>query len=425
MTTTPILHVDMDAFFAAAELVRHPELRGKPVVVGGRGDRGVVAASSYEARAFGINSAMPSIRARQLCPEVVFLPGDHAYYEEVSQRIMTVLQRFTPLVEPLSVDEAFLNVGGVERLHGPPAEVAAVIRTTILEEENLTCSVGVAPNKFLSKLASKLAKPQVGRKGPIFGSGIYLVEAGSIEEFLSPLPVEAVWGVGPRTLEKMNQLGVQTVGQLRDLPEGALVASVGRAAGGQLWRLARGIDDRAVDPCQTVKSIGHEETFAVDLRQPEELRRELTRMVDAVAHRLRDVGVAGRTVTLKLRYADFTTVTRSQTLPVATDLAIEVLGSANDLLEQLDLSLGVRLLGVSVSGLRDGNVRQLRFDEVSTPGWRATEETIDRIRERFGTGAIGPASIVGSGGLRPKLRGQQQWGPDTWTGEELTIPDSE
>ena len=402
MTTTPILHVDMDAFFAAVELVRHPELRGKPVVVGGTGARGVVAAASYEARAFGVHSAMPSLRARRLCPEAVFLPGDHAYYGQVSRRVMGLLHRFTPLVEPLSLDEAFLDVGGAERLHGSPTEVALAIRKTILEEEHLTCSVGVAPNKFLSKLASESAKPWAGRQGPVFGSGIRVVEVGGIEEFLDPLPVEAVGGVGPRTLERMHSLGVQTVAQLRGLPEGTLVASVGRAAGRQLWRLARGIDDRVVEPGQTVKSLGHEETFAADLERSEDLHRELARMVDAVAHRLRDSGVAGRTVTLKLRYGDFTTVTRSQTRAAATDLATEILEAATDLLGLLDPSPGVRLLGVSVSGLQDGNVRQLRFDEVTTAGWRAAEEAVDRIRHRFGAGAIGPGSILGPDGLRPK-----------------------
>ncbi len=418
MTTTPILHVDMDAFFAAVELVRHPELRGKPVVVGGRGARGVVAAASYEARAFGVHSAMPSLQARRLCPKAVFLPGDHAHYGQISQRVMGILRGFTPLVEPLSLDEAFLDVSGAERLHGPPTEVAAAIRGTILEEEHLTCSVGVAPNKFLSKLASESAKPRAGRQGPIFGSGICVVEPGGVEEFLDQLPVEAVWGVGPRTLERMHSLGVQTVAQLRGLPEGTLVASVGRAAGRQLWRLARGIDDRAVEPGQTVKSIGHEETFAVDLERSEDLHRELARIVDAVAHRLRDSGVAGRTVTLKLRYGDFTTVTRSQTRAAATDLATEILEAVSDLLGLLDPSPGVRLLGVSVSGLQDGNVRQLRFDEVTTAGWRAAEETVDRIRHRFGAGSIGPGSIVEPDGLRPKRSDQHQWGPDSDWQEE-------
>ena len=413
MTTTPILHVDMDAFFAAVELVRHPELRGKPVVVGGRGVRGVVAAASYEARAFGVHSAMPSRQARRLCPEAVFLPGDHAHYGQVSQRVMGILRDFTPLVEPLSLDEAFLDVSGAERLHGPPTEVAAAIRKTILEEEYLTCSVGVASNKFLSKLASESAKPRVGRQGPIFGSGICVVEVDGVDEFLDHLPVETMWGVGPRTLERMHSLGVQTVTQLRGLPEGTLVASFGQAAGRQLWRLARGIDDRVVEPGQTVKSIGHEETFTADLERPEEIHRELARMADAVAHRLRDSGVAGRTVTIKLRYGDFTTVTRSKTRVAATDLATEILEAATDLLGLLDPSTGVRLLGVSVSGLQDGNVRQLRLDEVTTGGWRAVEETVDRIRHRFGSGSIGPGSIVGPDGLRPKRSGQQQWGPDS------------
>ena len=409
---TPILHVDMDAFFASVELARRPELQGKPVVVGGRGQRGVVAAASYEARAFGVHSAMPSTRARRLCPEAVFLPGDHAHYVTVSRRVMEILHRFTPLVEPLSLDEAFLDVGGSERLCGRPEQVAGVIRRTVLEEEQLTCSVGVAPNKFLAKLASEAAKPRVGGRGPIFGSGVHVVDAAGIEEFLNPLPVESVWGVGPRTLERLRRLGVRTVADLRELPEGTLISAFGSAAGTQLWRLARGVDDRSVVPNVGVKSVGHEETFAVDLIHKEDLRRELLRQAEAVGRRLRKAGVMGRTVTLKLRYADFTTITRSQTLVDATDLASEILKSADELLKLLDVTPGVRLLGVSISRLQDGSMRQLRLEELSDASWRPAEEAVDRIQDRFGIGSIGLASILEVDGLRPKRRGAQQWGPD-------------
>ena len=409
---TPILHVDMDAFFVSVELVRRPELRGLPVVVGGDGERGVVAAASYEARAYGVRSAMPSTRARRLCPDVVFLLGDHRHYGEVSRRVMLIFRRYTPLVEPLSLDEAFLDVSGVVRLHGPPTEVAAAIRSGVLAEEGLGCSVGIAANKFLAKLASAQAKPTAGTDGPAPGRGVQVVPADGIREFLDPLPVEAIWGVGPRTLERLQRLGVRTVAELRAVPESTLVSSFGRAAGAQFWRLARGIDERRVDPAQSVRSIGHEETFSRDLTEPGDLRRELIRMVDAVGRRLREAGVAGRTVTVKVRFPDFTTVSRSQTLPDATDLVVEILEVATGLMESLDTTSGIRLLGVSLSGLRDGSVRQLRFEDLGDPGWLEAEQAVDRIRDRFGVGSIGPATTVGPEGLRPRERGDGQWGPE-------------
>ena len=408
-TGTPILHVDMDAFFASVELVRRPELRGRPVVVAGEGDRGVVAAASYEARFYGVRSAMPSSRARRLCPDLVFLRGDHRLYGEVSSRIMEVFGRYTPLVEPLSLDEAFLDVSGAGRLHGPPEWVASAIRDDLVAEESLTCSVGVAPNKFLAKLASGQAKPKAGSGGPEFGSGVVVVPIDGVEAFLDPLPVQTVWGVGPRTLERLERFGVRTIADLRGLPEETLVASLGRAVGSELWRLARGIDDRRVETDQATKSIGHEETFACDLDDPQEIRRQMVRMVDAVARRVRGAGVAGRTVSVKVRYPDFTTVGRSRTLADPTDLAVEILEAATGLLDSVDTSPGVRLLGVSLSNLQDGSVRQLRFEDVSDPGWRAAEGAVDEIRERFGTAAIGPAVAEDLG---PKEIGDSQWGPD-------------
>ena len=413
-TETPILHVDMDAFFASVEVVRRPELRGRPVVVGGEGDRGVVAAASYEARAFGVRSAMPSTRARRLCPDIVFLRGDHRLYGEVSGRIMEVFRRYTPLVEPLSLDEAFLDVSGVSRLHGSPEQVAAAIRADLSASESLTCSVGVAPNKFLAKLASGQAKPKAGLAGPVFGTGIEVVAVDGVEAFLDPLPVQTVWGVGPRTFERLERFGVRTVADLRDVPADTLVSALGRAVGSQLWRLARGIDDRAVEPEQVTKSVGHEETFARDLADPLEIRRHLVRMVDAVARRARSAGVAGRTVSVKLRYPDFTTMGRSHTLPDPTDLAVEILEVATGLVDSVDTTPGIRLLGVSLGNLQDGSVRQLRFNDIEVaqgraPGWRAAEGAVDEIRERFGNSAIGPAV---ADELGPKEIGDSQWGPD-------------
>jgi DNA polymerase-4 len=413
-TETPILHVDMDAFFVSVELVHRPELRGRPVVVGGEGDRGVVAAASYEARAFGVRSAMPSTRARRLCPDIVFLRGDHRLYGEVSGRIMEVFRRYTPLVEPLSLDEAFLDVSGAGRLHGSPEHVASAIRADLSAEELLTCSVGVAPNKFLAKLASGQAKPKAGLAGPVFGTGIEVVVADGVEAFLDPLPVQTVWGVGPRTFERLERFGVRTVADLRGVPADTLVSALGRAVGSQLWRLARGIDDRAVEPEQVTKSIGHEETFARDLADPLEIRRHLVRMVDAVARRARSAGVAGRTVSVKLRYPDFTTMGRSHTLADPTDLAVEILEVATGLVDSVDTTPGIRLLGVSLGNLQDGSVRQLRFNDIEVaegraPGWRTAEGAVDEIRERFGNNAIGPAV---AGELGPKEIGDSQWGPD-------------
>ncbi len=406
-----ILHVDMDAFFASVELVRHPELRGRPVLVGGTGERGVVAAASYEARVFGVHSAMPSVVARRLCPDAVFLPGDHSHYGEVSRRVMAIFRRFTPLVEPLSLDEAFLDVSGSVTLLGPPAEQAAEIRRLVHAEEGLGCSVGVAPNKYLAKLASEQAKPRVSERGTEEGAGVLVVCSDEVADFLEPLPVSAIWGVGPRTDERLQRLGVRTVGKLAEVPEQTLADLFGETVGRHLWRLARGVDERPVDPEQSVKSISHEETFATDRTSHGELRRYLARQADAVAVRLRAGGIAGRTVTLKVRFADFSTVTRSHTRADPTDVAAEILETADDLLAGLDPTPGVRLLGVGVSGLQDASVRQLRFEDLSTRTRRQAERTVDEIRNRFGKEIIGPGGALPSPD-GPPGPGSGPWGPD-------------
>ena len=402
----------MDAFFASVELVRRPELRGQPVLVGGTGERGVVAAASYEARVYGIHSAMSSVVARRLCPDAVFLPGDHAHYGEVSRRVMAIFRRFTPLVEPLSLDEAFLDVSGSVALLGTPVEQAAEIRRLVNTEEGLGCSVGVAPNKYLAKLASEQAKPRVGERGPEAGVGVLEVRPEEVEGFLEQLPVSAIWGVGPRTDERLQRLGVRTVGKLAEVPEHTLVELFGEVLGRHLWRLARGIDERPVDPEQSVKSVSHEETFPVDLISRGDLRRELVRQSDAVAGRLRAGGIAGRTVTLKVRFADFTTVTRSHTRVDPTDVAAEILETADELLAGLDPTPGVRLLGVGVSGLRDASVRQLRFEDLDTRTQRQAERTIDEIRKRFGKEIIGPGRAFHSSDEPRPDAGSRPWGPD-------------
>ena len=410
--TTPILHVDMDAFFASAELLRHPELEGKPVVVGGSGSRGVVAAASYEARSYGIYSAMPSRRARRLCKDLVFISGDYEFYVEISGRIMNILRRFTPLVEPLSLDEAFLDVRGVRRVHGEPEFIARKIRDSIYEEEGLRCSVGASVNKFLAKLSSENAKPKVGAKGPIYGEGIFLLDEDEIEMFLDPLPVNAMWGVGPKTHKKLNALGIETIGELGRVSEGSLVSNLGNSVGQQLWRLARGIDDRNVVVEQEAKSIGHEETFSKDLIEREEVERELVRLVDSVAWRLRKSKKKCRTISLKVRYSDFTTFSRSHTSSEPTWLSSVLLEEAKGLLDGVDLSPGVRLLGVSVTNLDKNFAEQLKFSENPHSDRENTEGVVDLIRDRFGTASIGPASILGSNGMRVKTKGEQQWGPD-------------
>jgi DNA polymerase IV len=407
-----ILHVDMDAFFVSVELLRRPELRGRPVVVGGTGDRGVVAAASYEARAYGIFSAMPSAQARRLCPHAVFLPGDHGHYAEVSGLVMAIFRSYTPLVEPLSLDEAFLDVTGALRALGDGPHIGRAIREEVLAEAGLRCSVGVAATKMVAKLASEAAKPRATRAGPEPGAGVHVVAPGSEDSFLRPLPARALWGVGPATLARLERLGVRTVGDIADLPEVALVGAVGRANGRHLGQLARGVDPRPVVPDVRAKSIGHEETFPADLHDPADLELEIVRMADAVAWRLRRDRRAARTVTLKVRFGDFRTITRSVTVPVPVDDAPALAAAARELLGEVDPAPGVRLLGVTGNGLVEAGARQLSFDDLDGPDWHDASDAVDAIRERFGDAAIGPASSVGRRGLRVKRRGEAQWGPD-------------
>ncbi len=406
-----ILHVDMDAFYASVEQRRRPELRGKPVIVGAPGARGVVAAASYEARVFGVHSAMSSVQAQRLCPHAIFVGGDHDHYAEVSKAIMAIFGSFTPLVEALSLDEAFLDVTGSRRLHGDGPTIAAAIRQAILDQEGLTCAVGVAPSKFVAKLASEAAKPKVGRHGPEPGLGVKVVEPGEELAFLHPLPVQALWGVGPKTLEKLHRLGIDTIADLAATAEHSIVATLGAANGTHLLRLAHGIDDRDVVPDQRPKSIGHEETFARDHHRFETLHHELVRLGDSVASRLRAAGVAGRTISIKVRFHDFRTITRSITLPSAVDTGPDVVRAATDLLRRVDPTPGVRLLGIHVSQLADGAARQLSLDDVEAPSWDDATGAIDAIRARFGASAIVPASLAGPEGIRVKQRGDQQWGP--------------
>lgn len=409
-----ILHVDMDAFFVSVELRRRPELAGQPVVVGGTGNRGVVAAASYEARRYGVHSAMPSAVAKRRCAHAVFLPGDHAVYGEVSAQVREILDRYTPLVEPLSLDEAFLDVTGSLQLFGPAPDIAAAIRRAVADELALGCSVGVAPNKFLAKLASVEAKPRATPSGVEPGPGVVVVTAGEERSFLDPLPVQRLWGVGPVTLERLHRIGIRRVCDLVDADRAALGGALGRSQADHLISLARGIDDRPVEPEREAKSIGHEETFATNTVLPSEMRTHLVRLADAVARRLRTAGVGARTLTLKVRFDDgFTTISRSTTGSEAIDSAETIVAMLEPIMEAIDPTPGVRLVGVSGSNL--GPVfHQLTLDEAAgdarVPG--AADAALDRIRQRFGTDAIGPASAVRGGRIRNVQRGGQQWGPD-------------
>ncbi len=426
----------MDAFFVSVEIREDPSLRGKPVVVGGKGPRGVVAAANYEARVFGVHSAMPSSIARRRCPQAIFVSGNHKLYSEVSSGIMDIFQRVTPLVEPLSLDEAFLDVVGAERLLGPAPEIARQIRQTVWAEQRLHCSVGIAGSKLIAKLASQDAKPRVVGARVERGLGVKLVEVGTEADYVRPMPIRAMWGVGPKTAERLSELGVVTVGDLADLPLGVLIGAVGKASGGHLHAVSNGRDARPVEPNRPTKSISNEETFRTDLTDPVALHTELVRMSDSVAERLRAGGHRGRTVSIKVRYPSFQTLSRSVTLDRPTDSGQRILGVASELFEALDIGAGIRLLGVGVSGLQsvvgdqlsvgqqgfgqqgfgqlsvgqhsqgtlfapdpaEGELAKvdLAVDPIRVKHWERADQVVDEIRSRFGSGAIGPAALAQS-----------------------------
>jgi DNA polymerase-4 len=418
----PILHVDMDAFYVAVEVQRDPGLAGRPVIVGGAGDRGVVASASYEARAFGVRSAMPSAVARRLCPDAVFVHGDHARYHEVSARLHELMERFTPLIEPIALDEAFLDVSAGARLFGDGPDVARSLRTLIAEDTGLSCSVGVARSKLLAKLGSEAAKPSADHRGVRPGAGIHVVRPDEELPFLHAHPVRALWGVGPATLRRLEGLGVATVGDLAAVPLDVLIARLGQAQGRHLAALAAGLDPRPVVADRPLKSVSHEETFDRDVDDAVALGDHVVRMADAVAARLRAGGVVGRTVTLKVRYGDFTTITRSVT-GAPTDEGPALARAAKELLAGLDVTPGVRLLGVAVTALEPAEQRQLSLDELFEAGaeagavtatgtaarpWTSATSAVDRIRERFGAASIGFAA----GGGDRVVPGRHRWGPE-------------
>lgn len=384
-TGCPILHVDMDSFFVSVEVRRRPELRGRPVVVGGLGPRGVVSSASYEARAYGVRSAMPIARARALCPGAVFLPPDFDAYSAASRQVMEIFRDVTPLVEPLSLDEAFLDVSGAVRRLGRPARVAALIRRRAASELELPCSVGVASTKFVAKLGSSLAKPD----------GMVVVPAGLVQEFLHPLPVEALWGVGDRAAESLRRLGLTTVGAVAAASPGLLRSAVGTAAAAHLSALAAGRDPRAVDPAAVEKSVSAEVTFDVDVTGPGPVRRALLGLSGRAAARLRATGQVGRTVAIKVRFANFRTISRSRTLATPTDSTREVFGTAWSLYRRLAPTEPIRLVGVRVEGLAPSgdHPRQPTLGERER-GWRDAEAVADAVAARYGPDALRPASLL-------------------------------
>jgi DNA polymerase-4 len=373
----------MDAFYASVEVLKDPSLGGKPVVVGGPGPRGVVMSASYEARGSGVRSAMPSARARRLCPEVVFVAPDFSSYRAYSTRLREVLLSFTPLLEPISLDEAFLDVSGATTLFGEPIEIARKVRARVRDELDLTCSVGVAPNKFLAKLASARAKPD----------GLLVVPTREVEGFLHPLPVDALWGVGERTHEVLERLGVRTVGELKGVAVRVLERTLGQRAARHLAELAAGRDDRAVVPYEPPKQVSHEETFDRDLDEEEQVLRELLRLAHRVGARLRKEGFRARTITLKVRLASFTTLTRSRTLPDATDTGADLYRVVGELYTALPPGRRrIRLLGVAASGLVSAGAEQLAL--VKAGRWEDAERALDRIEARFGPGSALPATLL-------------------------------
>jgi DNA polymerase IV len=385
-----ILHVDMDAFYASVEVRDRPELAGKPVIVGAVGGRGVVLSATYEARAFGVRSAIPVSQAQRLCPHAIFVPPRHGVYGVVSREIMATFRAVTPEVEPLSLDEAFLDVGGAIRRLGPPAHIAALIRASVRAQHGITCSVGVATTKFVAKLASTLCKPD----------GLSVVPAGQVLEFLHPLPVAALWGVGAQTGQALARLGLRTVGDIAHTPEDTLKRELGAAAGAHLAALAWARDSRPVLSRVPDKSIGAEETFATDVDDPVVIKKELLRLSGRTARGLRASGSVARTVVVKLRLANFKTITRSRTLPEPTDVARKIHDTACLLYEAsgLDSRARLRLVGVRASGLIPAGtaVTQLAFGEAPAP-WREAERAVERIAGRFGPDAVRPAALVHPG----------------------------
>ncbi len=389
--TATILHVDMDAFYASVAERDDPSLRGKAVVVGA-GARGVVLSANYAARKYGIRAAMPVGRAKRMAPHAIFVTPDHQRYSEVSAKVMEIFDSFTPLVEPISLDEAFLDVTGARKLLGTGREIAVEIRRQVEASEGITCSVGIAPSKFIAKLASGHCKP----------NGILEIPADRILNFLHPLPVNAIWGVGPKTAETLERLGLRTVADIANLPRATLIRALGQASGASLYELAWGRDYRDVTPNEPDKSISAAETFAQDLDDPEEILREFLRLTEKAAARLRENGYYAKTISIKVRFADFSTISRSKTLPLPIDSTHDIYENAKSLYLALNLDRArLRLVGISLDNLSEAAPEQLLLG-ARERGWREADSAIDRAKLRFGGGSVRPGRLIKKSSADPK-----------------------
>jgi len=384
----PILHVDMDAFYASVMLRHRPELQDVPVIIGG-GHRGVVLAANYPARAYGVRSGMSGTQAQRACPQAVRLAPEFGEFEVVSRSVMETFRAVTPLVEAYSLDEAFLDVSGAARQRGTPLQIAEWLRATIYDEQRITCSVGLAGTVSVAKLASRRAKPD----------GVLMVPPDEVVDYLHPLDVGELFGVGEKTRARLRALGLLTVGDIAAIPVGTLQQMIGKASGAHLHQLAWGVDRSTLTPRRSdddpERSMGAEETFSRDTDDPAVVSRELLRLAARVTRRMRAAGMVGRTVAIRIRFHDFTTITRSRTLPDPTDMTAEVHAEAVRLFEALRSTRRVRLVGVRVEGLRTRSraEHQLALGERER-GWREVDKAVDRASTRFGSGAVRPATLL-------------------------------
>ncbi|NCU78649.1 MAG: DNA polymerase IV [Actinobacteria bacterium] len=381
-----ILHVDMDAFFASVAEKDDPKLKGKAVVVGA-GARGVVSAANYEARKFGIRAAMPIYRAKALAPHAVFVTPDHKRYSEVSAQVMAIFEDVTPYVEPISLDEAFLDVTGAKKLLGSGREIADLIRKRVESEQGITCSVGISHNKFIAKIASAHCKP----------NGVLEIDPDKVLDFLHPLAASEIWGVGPKTNEQLAKLGLVTVGDIANTPRGTLIRTLGQASGSSLYELAWGRDYRDVITEQSEKSISASETFDTDLDDQESILKEILRLTEKSSERMRAKGYAANTISIKVRFADFSTITRSKTLDLPITTTQEIFEVAKNLYLALKLNnVFIRLVGISLDSLvANEGIHQMAFGQRST-GWRQADKAVDLIKAKFGRSSLRPARLVES-----------------------------